>query len=103
MPTQHKLFENALKSFLLSINAVETLELELSIATVKVSIVRNALYELKNIIGQFYDTNEKLQRFDKVFKKCGWDDQGMRWFSEDPDFDEDIYIVEFDGKDFKPC
>jgi len=101
-PTPHRLYESSLKYLLLAINSLESIHLELNIRDLSV-ITREALYSLKNIIGREYETNEELSRFDKVFTKCGWDNQGFRWCAEEPGEDEDVFIVEFDGDGFKPC
>lgn len=59
--------------------------------------LRDVHLDLKNLIGTHpdYQDNEGLQKLDKVYVRAGWDNNGLRWHTEDKDFGEDIFIVEF--------
>jgi hypothetical protein len=59
--------------------------------------LREAHLTLKNLIGLHpdYQDNAGLQKLDKAYKEAGWDENGLRWHTEDPSTGEDIFIVEF--------
>lgn len=91
---ERQLIRGALKSLLLSINALEGLERD-AIA----EYVREALMFFKNDLERRkeYQDNATLAKLDAVFTAAGWDDQGFRWTTE-KDSDHgvpEIWVVYF--------
>ena len=85
-----------LRAILQAINACESVELlRNNVSSAPSREMRSELFDFKNELGRRYETNKELQKFDAVFKGCGWDDQGLRWTREHKDDEEDIFIVEF--------
>lgn len=89
---EYGLLSSTLRTLLVTINGLEGLEQE-----DLVHYQRNVLYAFKNWIGTLkgYQTNEHLKVFDATFKAAGWDDNGLRWATEDASCNEDIFIVRF--------
>lgn len=79
-----------LKSLLETINGLEGLHADPS--EFLHEYPRTTLYHLISHIGccQQFRTNEAVAKFDAVFEKAGWDDQGLRWGD-----DGRLYVVEF--------
>jgi len=60
--------------------------------------LRDVHLDLKNLIGRHpaYQANIELKKLDKAYRAAGWDDNGLRWHTEDETAGEDIFIVEFE-------
>lgn len=85
-----KILEHALKLH----KSLDTLEFTSWSITVS-----NIIYDIKNSIELFCNTNKELKCFDDVFASCGYKSFGLRYTKPyEEDEIEDIYVVKFTNK-----